>query len=99
MLKEHQYWFDQRTNSPQQWAAIAVSVSPAWSATIDMRAAPTTWKAGETKTFAIKVTNNGGPTCPSPRYNEVDLGLHVTLGAGGATVDEGWLDRVACPLG
>src|SRR5438128_2382561 len=85
MIKEHAFWFDQVTSSPQQWAPKNVTVVPAkWSATIDMSTVPTTWKAGESKVISVKVTNSGNVTWPHTGYNEVDLDLHFATSQGGS---------------
>ncbi len=99
MIKEHQFWFDAKTPSPQQWASVTVTIpQPIWSATIDMSTVPTTWKAGESKTFSVKVTNSGNVTWPSTGYNEVDFDLHFATSSGGSANVANWINSKAVPI-
>src|SRR6266852_7484124 len=99
MIKEHQFWFDAKTPSPQQWASVTVTIPPPiWSATIDMSTVPTTWKAGESKTFSVKVTNSGNVTWPSTGYNEVDFDLHFATSSGGSANVANWINSKAVPI-
>jgi hypothetical protein len=98
MIREHLFWFDQVTATPHQWYPKSVTVTPAWSATIDMSTVPTTWKAGETKSFSVKVTNNGSMTWPSTGYNEVDLDLHFAMSSGGSANQANWVNSLAFAL-
>jgi hypothetical protein len=71
---------------------------PTWSASYDMSGAPTTWGAGQTLTFPVKVTNTGNQTWPSTGYTEVDLDLHFTTVAGGSSQQSHWLTSQAFAL-
>jgi len=102
MIKEHQFWFDAVTSSPQQWAPALISVTsqtPVWSATFDMSSVPTSWSQGVSQTFPVKVTNTGNVTWPSTGYNEVDLDLHFASSSGGSANSAHWLTSLANPLG
>jgi hypothetical protein len=102
MIKEHQFWFDAVTSSPQQWAPALISVTSqtqVWSATFDMSSVPTTWSQGVSQTFPVKVTNSGNTTWPSTGYNEVDLDLHFASSSGGSANSAHWLTSLANPLG
>ena len=72
---------------------------PTWSATYDMSGAPTTWGAGQTLTFPVKVTNTGNQTWPSTGYTEVDLDLHFTTVSGGSSQQSHWLTSQAFAIG
>ena len=95
MIKEHQFWFDTVTSSPQQFAPVAVTVT---QVTYDLSQAPTTWKAGQTQTFMVTVTNASAVTWISTGYNEVDLDIHFTTMPGGSVVQDRWLTSQAFAL-
>src|SRR5205807_5869634 len=101
MIKEHQFWFDAVTSSPQQWAPALISVTSqtaVWSATFDMSSVPTSWSQGVSQTFPVKVTNAGNMTWPSTGYNEVDLDLHFASSAGGSANSAKWLSSQALAM-
>jgi hypothetical protein len=98
MIREHSYWFDQVTATPQQWYPVTVTMTPSWSASIDMSTVPTLWKAGEIKSFSVKVTNTGSMTWPSTGYNEVDLDLHFATSSGGSANQANWINSQAFAL-
>src|SRR5205807_469404 len=99
MIKEHQFWFDTVTTSPQQWWFLPITLpQPIWSATIDMSQVPTTWAQGVTQTISVKVTNSGNVTWPSTGTNEVDFDLHFTTTAGGSAQQAHWLNSTAFSL-
>src|ERR1700736_5506337 len=76
MIKEHQFWFAQQS-------AVSVTVAaPTWSAQYNLTNVPTTWTAGQSKTFTVTVTNNRNQTWPSTGYTEVDLDFHFTTVTG-----------------
>src|SRR5207245_9745444 len=94
----HSFWFDQVTATPQQWYPVTVTMTPSWSASIDMSTVPTLWKAGEIKAFSVKVTNTGSMTWPSTGYNEVDLDLHFATSQGGSANQANWVNSQAFAL-
>jgi hypothetical protein len=99
MIKEHAFWFDQVTSSPQQWAPKTVTVAaPKWSGTVDMSSIPQMWKAGESKAFTVMVTNSGNVTWPHTGYNEVDLDFHFATSAGGSANQANWVTSQAFAL-
>lgn len=99
MIKEHQFWFDQVTITPQQWADPLVLVTRAsWSAAIDTSAFPTTWVRAVPQTFSVTVTNNGNTTWVHTGYNEVDLDLHFASYSGGSPAQKYWLTSNAFAL-
>jgi hypothetical protein len=92
MIKEHEFWF-------AQFAPVDVLVAAAtWSASYDVSAVPTTWKMGQSQTFAVVVTNTGNQTWPSTGYTAVDLDLHFASYAGGAAAQRYWLSSQAFSL-
>jgi hypothetical protein len=102
MIKEHQFWFDSVTTTPQQWASVPVTVhlqTPVWSASFDMSGVPLSWQPGVAQTFSVKVTNKGNVTWPSTGYTEVDMDLHFATSAGGSTNMAHWVTSLALPLG
>jgi hypothetical protein len=98
VIREHSFWFDQVTATPQQWYPVTVTMTPSWSASIDMSTVPTLWKAGEIKAFSVKVTNTGSMTWPSTGYNEVDLDLHFATSSGGSANQANWINSQAFAL-
>jgi len=85
MLKNQQFWF-------QQWQSVAVTVSPpAWTATYEMSAAPTSWLAGQTQTFNVTLTNTGNQLWPHGGSNAVMLDMHFTTVGGGSAQQSHWL--------
>src|SRR6266849_5223951 len=99
MIKEHQFWFDAKTSSPQQWAPVTLVAGSQWSASFDMSKVPTTWTPGVTQTFPVNVTNIGNVTWPSTGYNEVDLDLHFATSPGGSANIASWTYSQALALG
>jgi outer membrane protein assembly factor BamB len=92
MIKEHQFWFAQQS-------AVNVTVAaPVWSATYNLSSAPTSWTAGQSKTFSVTVTNNGNQTWPSTGYTEVDLDFHFTTVTGGSAQQSQWLTSQALSI-
>jgi hypothetical protein len=92
MIKEHQFWFAQQS-------AVSVTVAaPTWSAQYDLTNVPTTWTAGQSKTFSVTVTNNGNQTWPSTGYTEVDLDFHFTTVTGGSSQQTYWKTSQAFAL-
>jgi hypothetical protein len=97
MIKEHQFWFDTVTTSPQQWTSVAAAFSPI-AATYDLSKAPTSWTKGQSKTFSVTVTNTGTTTWVSTGYNEFDLDFHFTTTVGGSAQQGHWLTSMAFAL-
>ena len=78
MVKENEAWFDQIQKT-------AVAVLPARLASYDS-APPTDWTTGQTRTYAITVTNGGGETWNATGDDPVRLGIHF------GTDSDGWGD-------
>ena len=97
MIKEHQFWFDSVTSSPQQWKSVATAFSLI-AATYDLSKAPTAWKVGQSQTFSVTVTNTGTTTWVSTGYNEFDLDFHFTTTTGGSAQQGHWLTSMAFAL-
>jgi hypothetical protein len=95
MIKEHQFWFDAVTSSPQQWGPITASIS---QATYDVSAVPGAWTKGQTQTFTVTVTNKTAFTWSHTGYNEFDLDLHFTTMTGGSAQQVHWLTSQAFAL-
>jgi IPT/TIG domain-containing protein len=92
MVKEHQFWFDHVTSSPQQWADPFVLVSPAvFSATIDTSTFPTVWVKGVSQTFLVTVHNTGNVTWVHNGTNPVELDMHFASFSGGSAEEAFWL--------
>src|SRR5438132_1140644 len=92
MIKEHQFWFT-------QFSPVNVTVSgPTWIASYNMSSAPTSWVAGQSKTFPVTVTNKGNQTWPSTGYTEVDLDFHFTTVTGGSSQQTYWKTSQAFAL-
>ena len=99
MIKNGDFWFDQVTGSPPQWADPFVLVSPgSWNGSIDTSTFPTTWVKGQAQTFQVKVTNNGNVTWTSTGFYEVDLDLHFASYPGGSAKQAYWLTSNAFAL-
>ncbi len=85
MFKSRQFWFS-------QWQPIPVTVAAqTWVAGFDMSQAPTAWQTGQTKTFAVTLTNKGNMPWPSGGSNPVKLDLHFTHAPGGSANIAKWL--------
>jgi spore germination protein YaaH len=85
MFKSHQFWFT-------QWQPIPVTVAAeTWVAGYDMSQAPTAWQTGQSKTFAVSVTNKGNVSWPSGGANPVRVDLHFAKAAGGSANIANWL--------
>jgi spore germination protein YaaH len=85
MFKTQQFWFAQRQPT-------LVSVAPqTWVAQYDMSQAPTSWQAGQTKSFTVTITNTGNVVWPSGTANPVELDLHFTTVQGGSAKETYWL--------
>src|SRR6266849_2271613 len=96
MIKEHQFWFDAKTSSPQQWAPVTVTMS---QATYDISSAPTTWTAGQSKNFSVKITNTSTTTTwISTGYYAFELDFHFTPVIGGSAQQASWLTSKAYSL-
>jgi hypothetical protein len=95
MIKEHQFWFDAVTSSPQQWAPITATVT---QATYVITAAPAAWTQGQSQTFTVTVTNNTAFTWAHTGYNEFDLDFHFTTTTGGSAQQSHWLTSQAFAL-
>ncbi len=76
MVKELQFWFP-------QFADVSAG-AVVWAASYDVSAAPSSWTAGQTRSFNVRVTNTGNQTWPSTGTNLVRLGLHFQSTAGGS---------------
>ena len=77
MVKEQQFWFN-------GWTSRSLLPGPALStASYDLSAAPSTWKAGQAQTFTIRLTNNGNQVWPAGGANPVRLSLHFAATPGG----------------
>jgi hypothetical protein len=93
MVLETRFWFS-------DWAPIkTMGGAPTWNANYDMSAAPRTWTAGQSQTFAIAVTNTGNMVWPAGGTNPVHLGLHFATAPGGWPVNASWLtdQRISLP--
>jgi hypothetical protein len=85
MVLETRFWFS-------DWAPLkTMGGSPTWNANYDMSAAPRTWTAGQSQTFAITVTNTGNMVWPAGGSNPVHLGLHFATAPGGYPAYGAWL--------
>jgi spore germination protein YaaH len=83
MVKEQQFWF-------RQFADVRVRLQPpTWLAGYDMRAAPSSWTAGQTQTFDVTVFNAGNQTWPATGSNQVRVSLHFAPAPGRPW--NGWL--------
>jgi hypothetical protein len=85
MVLETRFWFS-------DWAPLkTIGGAPTWNANYDISAAPRTWPAGQSQTFAVTVTNTGNQVWPAGGTNPVHLGLHFASGPGGWPAFAGWL--------
>ncbi len=85
MLKSHQFWFS-------QWQPMPVTVAAqSWVAGYDMTQAPTSWRGGQSQTFAVSVTNKGNMPWPAGGSNPVRLDLHFAKAPGGSANLANWL--------
>ena len=76
MVLESRFWFS-------DWSPLkTIGGAPTWNANYDMSAAPRTWTAGQSQTFAITVTNSGNQVWPAGGLNPVHLGLHFATAPG-----------------
>lgn len=76
-FKNQQFWFTQAK-------AVPVNVYHHWQGSVDMSGAPTTWVAGQTRSFPVTVHNLGDQAWPSGTANPVKLDLNFSTGSGGA---------------
>ena len=80
MFTNQLYWFS-------AWQPLAIRVAPVlWAASYDMSAAPVSWGAGQTQTFAVIVKNTGNQTWPAGGPNPVDIDLNFSTQPGGSNV-------------
>jgi hypothetical protein len=92
MIKEHEFWFAQSS-------AVSVTLAaPIWSATYNLGSVPTSWTAGQSKTFSVTVTNTGNQTWPSTGYTGVDIDFHFTTVTGGSARQSNWLTSQALSI-
>jgi len=92
MFKNQQFWFG-------QWQSLPVTVSPpTWIAAYDTSQVPASWKAGQTQTFAVSLTNTGNMPWPAGGSNPVKLDLHFTRSPGGSANIAKWLTSEVYPL-
>jgi spore germination protein YaaH len=84
MFKNQQFWF-------HQWQPVSVTVYGAWGASDDLSQAPTSWGAGQSKTFQVTVTNQGTQPWPAGGVNPVELDMHFTTAPGGSDTQGNWL--------
>src|SRR5205085_9983968 len=80
MVKENVAWFDQIQKT-------TVTVGPPLAASYSS-SPPTAWSPGETKTYAITVTNTGAQTWNAGGTNIVRLG--VQFGSASDYPHDGW---------
>ena len=92
MIKEHQFWFDTKTSSPVQWAPVTVTVAQAG---YDLSKAPLAWKAGQSQTFSVTITNTSNVIWISTGYNRFDLDFHFATVVGGSAQQAHWLTSKA----
>ena len=89
MVKEQDFWY-------QQWQPVTVNVAPIdKAARYDMSQVPTSWRAGQSQTFPVTVTNTSNQTWLSTGYYRTDLDLHFATSAGGSAKQSTWLNSKA----
>jgi len=85
MFKNQEFWFPLAQ-------PIAVQALPGvWWSDSDLSGAPRTWRAGQTQTFTVVVTNTGTLAWPSTGAGAVQLDLHFAARTGGSAYAGNWL--------
>jgi len=74
---------------PASAPSNALTVSPLWSATYDLSAAPRAWATNQTQPVTIKLTNQGSQAWPAGGATPVHVSMHFTTSTGG------WPNQVA----
>jgi hypothetical protein len=76
MVKAHEFWFD-------QFADVAGTIMPLWSAAYSVTNTPTKWGATQTQTYTVTLTNNGYSTWNAGGTNPVYLDVLFSSTGGG----------------
>jgi len=86
MFTNQLYWFS-------AWKSVPVRFAGAlWFAGFDLSAAPASWSAGQTASFAVTVKNTGNQAWPAGGPNPVELDLNFARApVGAAAIAGNWL--------
>jgi hypothetical protein len=76
MAKANQFWFD-------QYADLAATVTPLWSAVYSVTNTPTKWGTTQAQTYTVTLTNNGYSTWNAGGANPVYLDVLFSSTGGG----------------
>lgn len=77
IVKSYEFWFD-------QYADVAATVTPLWSAAYGVANTPTSWGAGQGRTYTVTLTNNGYSTWNAGGTHPVYLNVLFSTTGGGA---------------